>query len=648
MLIIIFPLLGLFLSFFARYIGKKGAISLSIGSVLLSFLYAVYMGYTIIIQQNTYIYTWSWIKLENLDLNFTILLDPLSIIMCLLITFITSLVMIYSSSYLENDPSLVRFLSFFALFALCMLLMVTSGNYVQFFVGWEGVGLTSYLLISFWHTRNEANKGALKAVVVNRIGDVFFMLALGLMWLLFKSFDFSVIFHVLPESLHLIDIQIFGYNISGETLLAFCLLIAACAKSAQFLLHTWLPDAMEGPTPVSSLLHPATMVTAGVYPIIRSSFIFALTPKISFIMIILGVLTAVTAGLMGLSQYDLKRIIAYSTCSQLGFMVLACGLGYYNYALFHLITHAFFKCLLFLCSGSIIHALNDEQDIRKMGNLFYFLPITFACMTIGTLALTGFPFLAGYYSKDLILETAYASSSTGIFVFIFASFAAFLTSFYSIRSIYFVFFRRMSPIPKSSIENITESPHLMTAPMIILAIFAIFSGYILHSTFTGPINIWANSIATPIESSLLDHEYLPLYIKLVPTILGILGLIAGYLFFSTTAFYKFSLHSYIFSNLTTQKFYTDQLYNLFITKSTLIFGFVQYTIFDRGFLELLGPYGLTRLVIFFQRFAMLHNGFITHYILIFFAAIFLFFFTLFYVQISLLLYLILIICYFAI
>jgi len=338
MLCFLLPFLGFTLSFFSRFIGKKASINLSISSVFLCFLYCVYKGYWVFTGK-IFIYKWDWIILENMELNFKFLLDPLSISMSMLITFITTLVMIYSTKYLQYDQSLVRFIAFFCLFDVSMLLMATSGNYIQFFLGWEGVGLTSYLLISYWNTRTEANKGALKAIIVNRLGDVFFMFALALMWVFFKSFDYSTIF-LLFSNTNNINISFLNTYITGGNLIAFCLLIASFAKSAQFLLHTWLPDAMEGPTPVSSLLHSATMVTAGIYLIIRSSFIFSLTPNISFIMTIFGIITALVSGLIGLSQYDLKRIIAYSTCSQLGFMILACGLGYYNYALFHLITHA--------------------------------------------------------------------------------------------------------------------------------------------------------------------------------------------------------------------------------------------------------------------------------------------------------------------
>jgi NADH-quinone oxidoreductase subunit L len=493
--------------------------------------------------------------------------------------------------------------------------------------------------------RNEANKGALKAVVVNRVGDVFFMFALGLMWVLFKSFDFDVVFHLYPEYVDKYEYQLLGVSISAVSLVALCLFIAACAKSAQFLLHLWLPDAMEGPTPVSSLLHSATMVTAGIYLIIRSSFIFSLTPHISTIMAILGVFTAIISGFMGLSQYDLKRIIAYSTCSQLGFMILACGLGYYHYAFFHLITHAFFKCLLFLCSGTIIHAVNDEQDIRFMGGLAHRLPITFACMTIGTLALTGFPFLAGYYSKDLILEALYTSNALGPIFFALAGFAAFLTSFYSIRVIYFVFFRRLPPVHNTQVQDIIEASYFMTIPMIILTIFSIISGYLFQDVFAGVINIWGNSIAFPVGLSLTEHEYIPFFIKSLPTILGTVGLLVGSLLFFTPNFYFFKLFFYSLMNLTTQKLYIDYIYNCLIAVSTAIFGYLQYTLFDRGYLETFGPYGLTTTVRYLRRLFKLHNGFITHYLLLFFTAFLIYLLLSFFINFSFTLLAILFLCY---
>jgi NADH:ubiquinone oxidoreductase subunit 5 (subunit L)/multisubunit Na+/H+ antiporter MnhA subunit len=320
---------------------------------------------------------------------------------------------------------------------------------------------------------------------------------------------------------------------------------------------------------------------------------------------------------MGLMQNDLKRIIAYSTCSQLGFMTMACGLGYYTYAFFHLTTHAFFKCLLFLCSGSIIHALNDEQDIRKMGNLFYFLPVTFGCMVIGTLALTGFPFLAGYYSKDLILETAFASASGGIAIYSIGTLAAFFTSFYSVRSLYLVFFRKISPLTKNNISNIHESPVLMLIPMITLAILSVVSGYILQPAFTGPLGIFGNSISSPLTSCLAEHEYIHISIKLLPTFLGLLGWVFGYIYFSSDRAFTLFLQNYLGVNLAYQKFYIDLIYNQFFARNTVNIGYLQYTNIDRGLLETLGPNGLGRLIIHLKQVDKLDTAFIPHYIILF-------------------------------
>jgi proton-translocating NADH-quinone oxidoreductase chain L len=510
-----------------------------------------------------------------------------------------------------------------------MLTLVTAGNYVQLFMGWEGVGLASYLLISFWTTRTEANQGGLKAVLINRIGDVFFMFALALFWTLFKSFDFGVIFMLFPEFIEK-EITLYDNQISFATVLALCLFLAASAKSAQLLLHTWLPDAMEGPTPVSSLLHSATMVTAGVFLIIRSSFIFSYTPNLSFIMACFGILTALISGLIGITQYDLKRIIAYSTISQLGFMVFACGLGYYTYALFHLVTHAFFKCLLFLCSGAILHALGDDQDIRRMGNLIRFMPVTFCTMFIGTLALTGFPMLSGYYSKDLILETVLDSSIFGTFVVSIASIAAFLTSAYSIRSLYFVFWRNSSPMTKHVVPFIEDAPPLMAFSMIILAICALFSGYLFIDIFTGPTGLlfWKGSINVPVGALIIEHEFENVSLKLLPTFAGFLGTVLGLLLYSSSNAYTQYLKGYFSYNLANQKFYFDQLYILLFGRFSTRFGYTQYKLLDRGILELFGPSGLTSFVKFLMsKFMPLHSGYLVHYLL--FGLIFLFIFLFF-------------------
>lgn len=626
MIIVFLPFLSFLLSFFARHLGKTNAVILNIGGVGLAFINALIMFKKVCLDGTTYLYQFDWIDINTLNLKFTFLFDPLTAVMSLLITFITLLVMIYSYGYLNEDPSLVKFLSYLNFFAFTMLTLVTAGNYVQLFIGWEGVGLASYFLISFWNTRNEATKGGLKAVIINRIGDLFFMFALALMWTLFKSFDFALTSHITTSMTEENVTIYFGdYSISLLTLLGVCLFIAACAKSAQLFFHTWLPDAMEGPTPVSSLLHSATMVTAGVFLIIRSSFIFAALPNISLIMTCLGVLTGIVSGLTGLTQYDLKKIIAYSTCSQLGFMIATCGLGHYNFALFHLVTHAFFKCSLFLCSGSIIHAVGDEQDLRKMGALYNYLPITCIFMGIGNLALCGFPFLGGYYSKDVLLETAFVTDILGFSVFLLLSVAAFLTSFYSFRAFYFTFFGQ-SNFSKGVQEKLHEAPMSMLIPMALLTILSIFSGFLFQEFFTGPsgLILFYDSISTSLSSSLFEFETELGTYKMLPTIFSLCGIIFSYLIFCTNIFYSKTLFFYILFNLFSQKFYFDHFNNIFLGLTALTFAYnIAYKLLDRGILE--ASHWFAKIIKSFSvAFAKISLGYIPHYIIILITGIFIY------------------------
>lgn len=365
--------------------------------------------------------------------------------MIIVVTSISMLVHLYSTAYMSHDPYILRFMSYLSSFTFCMLLLVTSSNYVQLFIGWEGVGLCSYLLINFWFTRILANKAALKAMIVNRIADVFFILAILIIFLTFKTTDFKVVFTLVPFISN--ELYVFlGYECLKINIIAFFLFIGAIGKSAQFGLHTWLPDAMEGPTPVSSLLHAATMVTAGVFLILRSSLIFEYSELALNLLVLIGGITALFAGIISISSYDIKKIIAYSTCSQLGYMFFICGLSNYPLAFFHLWNHAFFKALLFLSAGSLIHGFFDEQDMRRMGRLRDILPFTYICFIIGSLAIMGFPFLTGFYSKDLILEFAYSRYIVNaLFVYFLGLMAAVCTAIYSIRLLYFVFFEGHVP-----------------------------------------------------------------------------------------------------------------------------------------------------------------------------------------------------------
>jgi len=372
-----------------------------------------------------------WFCIGHLKVDFLFLFDSLTCIMLLVVTIISFLVHLYSLDYMAEDPELPLFLAYLLLFTFFMLVLVTAGNFVVMFLGWEGVGLSSYLLINFWHTRILANKAAIKAIILNKIGDMFFMLALAGIFFLFGSLDFFVVFpmaHIYENNLYL-------------DFITLSLLGGAVAKSAQLGLHTWLPDAMEGPSPVSALIHAATMLLRGIFLIIRCSPLFEHSTITLTVCTLLGAITAFFAASIGLFQNDIKKIIAYSTCSQLGYMLFACGLSGYNFALFHLFNHAFFKALLFLSAGSIIHSLSNEQDIRRMGGLIKFLPLTYVATLIGSLSLIGFPFLAGFYSKDAILELAYSSYSTvGFFAYILGSVSAFLTSFYSFRLMFLVYY----------------------------------------------------------------------------------------------------------------------------------------------------------------------------------------------------------------
>jgi proton-translocating NADH-quinone oxidoreductase chain L len=476
--VIFFPFIGFFCSaFFGNKIGTKGAQFLTVFFMSLSFLLSCCLFFIINLYGTTYQkILGSWVIFDYLIINWQFLFDPLTCVMLIIINIISLCVHIYSIDYMKKDPHICRFMAYLSLFTFCMNILVTSGNLAQLFIGWEGVGLCSYLLINFWFTRIQANKAALKALFVNKIGDLALLIALTLLGLFGYSLNFDILFLSI-SFFEKINISFFNYNIKILDLICFFLVIAAIGKSAQIGLHTWLPDAMEGPTPVSALIHAATMVTAGIFLLVRFSPILEYSPKILFFITIIGALTSFIAATIGLFQNDIKKIIAYSTCSQLGYMMFACGNSCYHVAMFHLFTHAFFKALLFLTAGAIIHSLNDEQDIRKYGGLAKVLPISFACILIGSLSLMGFPFLAGFYSKDIILETSYATYTiSGHFAYWLGCFAAFCTSFYSVRLILLTFLIKTNSF-KKTIENIHESSIFILIPLIFLSFCSIFVGF---------------------------------------------------------------------------------------------------------------------------------------------------------------------------
>ena len=602
--IIILPLLSsIACGLFGRSLGYLGAKILStllIGATcLLSLFSFVNVG---LMKNPYYILLGSWINSDLLYVNWSFLFDSLSVTMLVVVTSVSFLVHMYSSGYMSEDPHLSRFMSYLSLFTFFMIILVTADNFLQLFLGWEGVGLCSYLLINFWFTRIQANKAAIKALIINKFGDYTVFIAILIIQFTFKTIDYSTVFLLAPFFLeHKIYILFAYFN----TLDIICLLlfIGAIGKSAQIGLHTWLPDAMEGPTPVSALIHAATMVTAGIFLIIRCSPLFEYSPIILNVITLIGALTAFFAATIGLVQNDIKKIIAYSTCSQLGYMTFVCGLSNYSTGLFHLSNHAFFKALLFLSAGSIIHGLSNEQDIRKMGSLINIMPFTYAMFLIGSLSLAGFPFLSGFYSKDVILElafTKYTVAST--FAYWLGSLTAFLTAIYSFRLLYYVFYSPTNTY-KAIAKNAHESPLIMSIPLSVLSIGSIFTGYMTRDFFIGlGSDFYIDSIYTlSTNVIIIDSEFIPTTIKLIPTFLSISGIFLSLLvliffehllvtfryYYFTNKIYKFLVH----------KWYFDYIQNELLAKNflTVCYNFC-FKVLDKGLVELVGPKGFTAIL----------------------------------------------------
>lgn len=579
----------------------------------------------------------NWFNCGILSVNWSFLFDTLTVVMLVVVLFISSLVHLYSISYMGEDPHIIRFLSFLSLFTFFMLFLITAGNYVQFFLGWEGVGLCSYLLVNFWYTREQANKAAMKAIIVNRVGDFFLLLGLLLIFFTFRSLDFLKINAVLLEFEYFF-VNFFGVEFRAVDLISFLLLFAAVGKSAQIGLHTWLPDAMEGPTPVSALIHAATMVTAGIFLILRSSFIIDFSVTALDCIVFFGAITAIFASTSGLFQYDLKKVIAYSTSSQLGYMFLACGTSNYNVAIFHLYNHAFFKALLFLGAGSVIHALNDEQDMRKMGGLFSVLPFTFLSMLVGTLALTGLPFLTGFYSKDLIIETIVNKYNFSFcFGFFLSSVVAFFTSFYSFRLLLLTFFVDYRG-SKSVFLKAHDAPVIMGLPLLLLALLTIVIGFISKDMFMGiSSQFWQQAFVLSNDFA-ESSEFLDWRIKLIPLCSSLMGIYLAFLFYSNfnifirygfffqiynNTFYVYLKNVYFFFG---KKWHIDFIYNKYIVHFILSLGYKYiFKTLDRGLIEFFGPLGLTRSFFFLSnKISELQTGLIYHYFIVKFLGFFIF------------------------
>lgn len=636
LIILLLPLLGFFSGIlFGRFLGK-GVPFITTFFTSFSCVLSLLTLFNIVSTGNKYIvYLKEWLHSEYLIVNWSFCFDSLTGIMIVVVTFISSLVHLYSTEYMENDPHLPRFMSYLSLFTFFMLILVTSDNFLQMFVGWEGVGVSSYLLINFWFTRIQANKAAIKAMLVNRVGDFFLLLGMFTIYITFGSLDYDIVFNLAPYYSN-VNVPVIRNLLSINLIDLVCifLLLGAMGKSAQIGLHTWLPDAMEGPTPVSALIHAATMVTAGVFLICRCSFLFEQSSFALSCVTLVGSMTAFFAATTGLFQNDMKRVIAYSTCSQLGYMIFACGLSSYELGMFHLSNHAFFKALLFLGAGSVIHAVSDEQDMRKMGGLKNVLPFTYSIMLIGSLALIGFPFLAGFYSKDAILEVA-ASTYTviGQFAYILGLLAAFCTAFYSTRLLFLVFLSNSNG-NKKVILNVHEGSIRMTFPLFILSLLSIFIGYISKDLFIGfGTDFWGSSIYVNLNNYIMsDIEFLEINYKLFPLYLTISGSAFSYLIYSFYIKEYFSIKNtiwyknlYIFFN---KKWFFDRIYNEHIVQPLLKQSYYYfYQDIDRGLLEKVGPSGLT---IFVQnesyKASNAHSGLVKDIIKFFLIGIFFFYF----------------------
>jgi NADH-quinone oxidoreductase subunit L len=556
-----------------------------------------------------------WINSGDLQVSWALRVDTLTAVMLVVVNTVSSLVHLYSIGYMDEDPNRPRFFGYLSLFTFAMLMLVTSDNLVQMFFGWEGVGLASYLLIGFWYQKPSANAAAIKAFVVNRVGDFGFALGIFAIFMLIGSTDFETIFGAAP-GLTGKTINFFGWHPDALTLTCLLLFMGAMGKSAQFLLHTWLPDAMEGPTPVSALIHAATMVTAGVFMVARLSPLFELAPTAQAFVMFIGATTAFFAATIGLVQNDIKRIVAYSTCSQLGYMFVAMGAGAYSVGMFHLFTHAFFKALLFLGSGSVIYAMHHEQDIRNMGGLWRKIPVTFAVMCIGTLALTGFPMFAGYFSKDAIIESAYASHNPfGTYAYLLTIGAAGLTSFYSWRLIFKTFFGE--PHDQEHYEEAHESPWSMRIPIILLAIGSIFAGFPFREIFVGHgVEEFFRDSVKMNPHILEDMEQMPHWLGWLPFVMMAGGFLVSYLFYIRRPYLPVDLarQQPLLYQFLLNKWYFDELYDLIFVRPAKWIGYFLWKVGDGKIIDGLGPDGVSARVLDITRNAVkLQTGYLYHY-----------------------------------
>ncbi|AYD00675.1 NADH-quinone oxidoreductase subunit L [Neorhizobium sp. NCHU2750] len=638
-LIVFLPLIGFLIAgLMGRQIGAKASEFVTCGlmAVVALLSWIVFFQVALGSQETMSVEVLRWIQSGNIDVYWSLRIDTLTSVMFVVVNTVSFLVHVYSVGYMHTDPHRPRFFAYLSLFTFAMLMLITSDNLAQMFFGWEGVGLASYLLIGFWYDRPSANAAAMKAFIVNRVGDFGFMLGIAALFVMFGSINFETIFanagsYIPPEGspeASKVVFNLLGLSLTREgALTGACLLLfmGAMGKSAQFMLHTWLPDAMEGPTPVSALIHAATMVTAGVFLVARMSPIFELSHDAMTFVTIIGAITAFFAATVGLVQNDIKRVIAYSTCSQLGYMFVALGVGAYGAAIFHLFTHAFFKALLFLCAGSVIHAVDGEQDMRKMGGLRKHIPVTFWMMTIGTLALTGvgIPFtpigFAGFFSKDVIIEASYAShSAVSGFAFVLLVIAALFTSFYSWRLAFMTFFGK-ERASHEVMHHVHESPNVMLVPLYVLAIGAVLAGVVFEGRFYGEeyAEFWKGALFTSAHNELVhEFHHVPVLVSLSPFIAMVIGFVIAWYFYikspetpkklaaSQQGLYQFLLN----------KWYFDELYDFLFVRSSKALGRFFWQKIDIGTIDHFGPNGVAaRVVDAANRVVRLQTGYLYHY-----------------------------------
>ena len=605
--------------FFGRAIGDRGSQVVTCGALLLSAVLGIAVFRDILAApQPQIIPLFSWIVAGGVDVTWSIRLDTLSGVMILVVTIVSSMVHVYSIGYMAEDKSIPRFMAYLSLFTFFMLALVTSDNFVQLFFGWEGVGLMSYLLIGFWYDRPAANAAAIKAFIVNRIGDFGFSLGIFAVFVIFGTLSFPEVFARAPKVVGT-TMDFLHWRVDSLTLACILLFIGAMGKSAQIPLHTWLPDAMEGPTPVSALIHAATMVTAGVFMVARLSPLFEYAPTALAVVGVIGGTTAIFAASIGMAQNDIKKVVAYSTCSQLGYMFAAAGVSAYAASIFHLFTHAFFKGLLFLCCGAVIHAMGGEQDMRRMGGLWRKTPITYLTMWVGALSLSGIPPFSGYWSKDTILDAAWASgSAVGRYGWVLGTVAAFMTAFY-ISRVMFMTFHGDPRADEETMHHAHESPWVMLIPLIVLAIGAAFFGWLGYDYFVGDARagFWKTAILVlPGHDALAKAEEIPLLIRYLPLVCGVAGIAVAYLFYIVDTNIPVRLAQrfrelYLFL---LNKWYFDELYDLLIVRPAMIIGDGLWKSGDGAVIDGLGPNGLASLSRDLARQASrLQTGYVYHY-----------------------------------